>query len=178
MLGFPDLTVEELRAAYSVKTTLNCDGSYYFQSFERRVITGRDDSMKTWKNFWFSAGGSWEGHPRELAEFGRVVPTTWNLGRQCADPAIVLEKGYWRIQGILAMPKGRQNCHALTTSEVLNFTRWLPYSTREEFTKYQADHPELEPFPPTILMPWINRTTKEPRKKVVLHRTTRFAWSD
>ena len=55
MLGFPDMTVEELRVAYSVKNTLNCDGSYYFQSFKGRVITDRDDNMKTWKNFWFWA---------------------------------------------------------------------------------------------------------------------------
>ena len=53
VLGFSDLSVEELRAAYSIKSTPNCDGSYYFQSFEGRVITSRDDSMKTWKNFWF-----------------------------------------------------------------------------------------------------------------------------
>ena len=51
VLGFPDLTVEELRAAYSVKNTPNCDGSYYFQSFEGHVIIGRDDSMKTRKNY-------------------------------------------------------------------------------------------------------------------------------
>ena len=51
MLGFPDLTVEELRAAYSIKNTPNCDDSYYFQSFEGCVITGRDENMKTWKNF-------------------------------------------------------------------------------------------------------------------------------
>ena len=63
-LGFLDLTVEELRVAYSVKNTPNCNGSYYFQSFEGRVITGRDDSMKTWKDYWFWAGGSWEGHLR------------------------------------------------------------------------------------------------------------------
>ena len=30
VLGFPDLTVEELRALYSVKNTPNCDDSYYF----------------------------------------------------------------------------------------------------------------------------------------------------
>ena len=134
--------------------------------------------MKTWKNFWFWAGVSWEGHPCELAEFGRAVPTTWNLGRQCVDPATVFDEGYERIQGILAMPKRRRNYHALTTSEVLEFTRWLPYRTREEFTQYRADHQELEPFPLTILMPPIKRTTKEPRKKVVLHRAARFAWSD
>ena len=53
LLGFPDLPMEELRATYSVKNTPHCDGSYYFQSFEGHVITNRDDSMKTWKNFWF-----------------------------------------------------------------------------------------------------------------------------
>ena len=148
VLGFPDLTVEELRATYSIKTTPNYDDSYDFQSFEGRVITDRDDSMKTWKNYWFWAGGSWEGHPRELAEFGKAVPTTWNLGRQCVDPAIVPDEGYARIQGILALPNGRRNCHALTTSEVLDFTGRLPYRTRGEFAEYRADHPELEPFPP------------------------------
>ena len=51
VLGFPDLMVEELRAAYSVKNTPNYDDSYYFQSFEGHVITGRDDSLKTWKNY-------------------------------------------------------------------------------------------------------------------------------
>ena len=30
VLNFPDLSVEELRAAYSIKNTPNCDGSYYF----------------------------------------------------------------------------------------------------------------------------------------------------
>ena len=115
VLGFPDLTVEELRVAYSVKNTPNCDDSYYFQSFEGRVITGRDDNMRTWKNFWFWVEGSWEGHPRELAEFGRAMSITWNLGRQCADPAVVSDEGNARIQSILAMPEGRQNSHALTT---------------------------------------------------------------
>ena len=148
VLSFPDLSVEEFRAAYLVKNTPSCDGSYYFQSFEGRVITDRDDSMKTWKNFWFWAGGSWEGHPRELTEFGRAVLVTWNLGKQCADPAIVSDEGYARIQGILAMPERRRNCHALTTSEVLDFTGLLPYRTREEFAEYRADHPKLEPFAP------------------------------
>ena len=58
------------------------------------------------------------------------------------------DEGYARIQGILAMPKRRWNCHALTTLEILDFTGWLPYRTREEFAKYWADHPEFEPFPP------------------------------
>ena len=49
--GFPDLTVKELYAAYSVKNTPNYNGSYYFPSFEGHVITGRDDSMNTWKNY-------------------------------------------------------------------------------------------------------------------------------
>ena len=74
------------------------------------------------------------------------MPTTWNLGKQYADPAIVPDEGCARIQGILAMPKGRRNGHALITSEVLEFTGWLPYRTRVEFTKYRVDHPELEPF--------------------------------
>ena len=76
------------------------------------------------------------------------MPTTWNLGRQCADPAMVPDKGSARIQSILAMPEGRRNGHALTTSEVLDFTGWLPYRTREEFAEHRANHPELEPFTP------------------------------
>ena len=83
-----------------------------------------------------------------MAEFGRVVPTKWNLGRQCADLAKVSDEGYAPIQGILGMPKRRRNCHALTTSEVLDFTGWLPYRTKEEFAQHCADHPDLEPFPP------------------------------
>ena len=55
VLDFLDLSVEELRAAYSIKNTPNCDSSYYFQSFEGRVIIDRDDNMKTWKNIWFWA---------------------------------------------------------------------------------------------------------------------------
>ena len=47
VLGFLDLSVEELRVAYSIKNTPNCDSSYYFQSFEGRIITYRDDNMKT-----------------------------------------------------------------------------------------------------------------------------------
>ena len=39
VLGFLDMMVEELRAAYSVKNTPNCNGSY-FQSLEGHVITG------------------------------------------------------------------------------------------------------------------------------------------
>ena len=34
LLHFPDLTVEEFRAAYAVKNSPNCNDSYYFQSFE------------------------------------------------------------------------------------------------------------------------------------------------
>ena len=52
------------------------------------------------------------------------------------------------IQGILAMLKWRRNGHALTMTEVFDFTGWLPYRTREEFVQHRADHPELEPFPP------------------------------
>ena len=46
------------------------------------------------------------------------------------------------------MPDWRQNGHALTRSEVLDFTGWLPYRSREEFVEYREEHPELEPFPP------------------------------
>ena len=52
---FPDLTLEEFRAHYAVKNSPNYEGSYYFQSFSEQVITGQDDSNKTWKDYWFSA---------------------------------------------------------------------------------------------------------------------------
>ena len=42
----------------------------------------------------------------------------------------------------------RRQGHALIQLEVLHFTGWLPYRTREEFDEYGAEHPELEPFPP------------------------------
>ena len=50
--------MEEFRVAYAVKNSPNCNDSYYFQSFEGHVIIGRDDSMKTWKDYWFRARGS------------------------------------------------------------------------------------------------------------------------
>ena len=75
------------------------------------------------------------------------MPTTWNLRKQCVDPATVSDEGYARIQGILTMLEGRRNCHALAMSEVLDFTGWQPYRTREEFVEYRVQHPELEPFP-------------------------------
>ena len=83
-----------------------------------------------------------------LEEFGWTVPTTWNLGKQCVEPTKVSDEGLQRIFGILRMPEGRRQCHALTQSEVLHFTGWLPYHTREEFDQYRAEHPELERFPP------------------------------
>ena len=46
------------------------------------------------------------------------------------------------------MPKWRRTDHALTTIEVLDFTRWLPYCMRQEFVQYRVDHPKSEPFPP------------------------------
>ena len=55
---FPDLTVEEFRAQYAVKNSPNCNGSYYFQSFFDQVIIGRDDSNKTWKDYWFWVRGA------------------------------------------------------------------------------------------------------------------------
>ena len=94
LLNFPDLTMEELQVAYAVKNSPNCNGSCYFQSFEGRVITGKNDTMKTWKDHWFWAGGSWEPHPRELEEFGRAVPTTWNLEKQCVELAKVPDEGF------------------------------------------------------------------------------------
>ena len=57
------------------------------------------------------------------------------------------DKGFARIQGILRMPPGMKDCYALTMSDGLNFMGWLTYRTREEFPRYCAEHPELEPFP-------------------------------
>ena len=100
--------MEEFHAAYAVKNSPNYNGSYYFQSFKGHVITGRDDSMKTWKDYWFWVGGSWEVHPQVLKEFRRVMPTTWNLGKQCVEPAKVSDEGLQCIYGILGMPKGKR----------------------------------------------------------------------
>ena len=83
-----------------------------------------------------------------LEEFRRFMPTTWNLGKQCVEPARVFDEGLQRIFGILEIPGGRRQCQVLTQSEVLHFVGWQPYLTREEFDKYRAEHPELEPFPP------------------------------
>ena len=80
---FLDLTLEEFQAHYVVKNSPNYEGSYYFQSFSRQVITGRDDSNKIWKDYWFWAGGAWKAPPRVLKKFERFMPTTWNLNKQC-----------------------------------------------------------------------------------------------
>ena len=87
-------------------------------------------------------------HPRELEEFGKAVPTTWNLGKQCVDPVRVSDEALKHIYGVLGMPDGGRQGQVLIQSEVLNFTRWLPYHTREEFDNYRTEHPELEPFLP------------------------------
>ena len=49
--SFLYLTVEEFRAAYTVKNSPNCNGSYYFQSFQGHIITSREDNNKTWKDY-------------------------------------------------------------------------------------------------------------------------------
>ena len=36
-----------------------------------------------------------------LEEFGRFVPTTWNLGKQCVEPDRVSDEGLLRIFSIL-----------------------------------------------------------------------------
>ena len=48
---FANFTVEEFQVAYALKNSSNSNGSYYFQSFTDQVITGRDDSNKTWKDY-------------------------------------------------------------------------------------------------------------------------------
>ena len=72
-----------------MKNSPNSNGSYYFQSFSSQVITGREDNNKTWKDYWFWPGGAWEAPPQVLQEFGRFVPTIWNLNKQCVEPVRV-----------------------------------------------------------------------------------------
>ena len=83
-----------------------------------------------------------------LEEFSKFVPTIWNLGKQCVEPARVSDEGLQWIFGILEMPEGRWHCQALTQSKVLHFVGWLPYYTRQEFDEYRTEHPDMEPFPP------------------------------
>ena len=45
------LTLEEFQAAYTVKNSPNCNGSYYFQSLLGHIITSREDNNKTWKDY-------------------------------------------------------------------------------------------------------------------------------
>ena len=45
--GFLDLKLEEFRALYVKKNSLNYEGSYYFQSFSGEVIIDRDDNNKS-----------------------------------------------------------------------------------------------------------------------------------
>ena len=54
---------------------------------------------------------------------------------------MVPDEGTAQIQSILAMLDWRRNGHTLTRSEVLDFTGWLPYRSREEFAEYRSDHP-------------------------------------
>ena len=49
-----------------------------------------------------------------LEELGKAVPTTWNLGKQCVESTKVSDEGLQHIYGILGMPEGRRQCHALT----------------------------------------------------------------
>ena len=104
-----------------MKNSLNCNSFYYFQSFFGQVITGRDDSNKTWKDYWFWAGGAWEAPPQVLKEFGRFVPTTWNLNKQCVKAFAVTDDALQRVLSVLEMPDGRRNYQALTQYEVLHF---------------------------------------------------------
>ena len=84
------------------------------------------------------ASGVWEGNADHLE----------SEQQQCADLAVILDEGTGRIHSILATPAWRRNSHALTRTEVLDFTGWLPYKSREEFAGYRVEHPELELFPP------------------------------
>ena len=81
--------MEEFRAQYAMKNSPNSIGSYYFQRFSGQVITGKDDNNKTKKDYWFWAGSVWKAIPQVLQEFGRFVPTTWNLNKQCVEPVRV-----------------------------------------------------------------------------------------
>ena len=98
----------------------NCEGSYYFQSFQDQVITGQDDSNKTWKDYWFYVGGAWEAHPDVLKTYGQSVPTTWNLNWQCVDAFEVVDDVFQRVLNILEMLDRRKNCQVLTQPEVLD----------------------------------------------------------
>ena len=86
----------------------------------------------------------WEAPPYVLQEFGRAVPTAWNLSKQCVEPDRVSDDALQQVFNILEMPDGR----SATQSEVLHFVGWLPYRTRDQFDEYRAEHPQLEPFPP------------------------------
>ena len=83
-----------------------------------------------------------------LEEFYRSMPITWNLGKQCVEPARVSDEVLERVFSIIEMLDGRRHCQALTQSEVLHFVGWLPYRTNEEFDKYRFEHPDLESFQP------------------------------
>ena len=133
---FPDLTIEEFRATYAVKNSPTYNNSYYFQSVQSHLITSRDESNKTWKEYWFWARGSWKASPQVLEEFKSFVSTTWNLGKQCVEPARVSDEGLQCLFRILEMPEGRRHCQALTQLEVLHFVGWLPYRTSKEFDEY------------------------------------------
>ena len=95
-----------------------------------------------------------------LQEFGRSVPTTWNLNKQCVEPIRVSDDALQWVFNILEMPDGRRHCQALTQSEVLHFVSWLPYPTREQF--YRVEHSELEPFPPYDFGVFGHASEKEP----------------
>ena len=79
-----------------------------------------------------------------LQEFGRAVPTAWNLSKQCVEPDRSRMMLFSRCSTFLKC----QMEEVLTQSEVLHFVGWLPYLTRDQFDEYRAEHPELEPFPP------------------------------
>ena len=131
-----------------MRNSPNCEGSYYFQSYSKQVITGQDDSNKTWKDYWFWAGGAWEAPPQVLREFGRSVPTTWNLNKQYVEVFAVSDEALQWVLSIPEMSDGRRHCQALTQSKVLHFMGWWHFRMREDFYQYRAEHPELDPFPP------------------------------
>ena len=77
------------------------------------------------------------------------MPTTWSLNKQCVEVFEVTDDALQQVLSVSEMLDRRRNCQALTQSEVLHFVGWWPFRTSDEFDQYHADHPDLEPFPPT-----------------------------
>ena len=132
--NFPDLLLEEFRAHYAIKNSLNCEGSYYFQSFTRQVINNWDDHNKTWKDYWFWVRCAWEAPPLVLKTFGHLMSTTWNLNWQCVDSFEVTDDVLLRLLIILEMSGKRKNYQAFIQSEVLNFVGWFCFRAKSSIS--------------------------------------------